>query len=86
MTAEIVHNKVVRVIEGSSVWATETLGGTWIDTNVNIGIGYDYNADTNTFTPPKPFPSWVWNGSAWVAPVNKPDSMLKWNEINQSWE
>jgi hypothetical protein len=34
---------------------------------------------------PSPFPSWVWNGDEWEAPVPKPDGDYYWDENTQSW-
>jgi len=37
--------------------------------------------------PPKPFPSWRWNGEDWEAPIPKKfDAPYQWNETNQKWE
>ena len=38
--------------------------------------------------PSQPFPSWTWNGSEWIAPIEKPLDQLHiyaWNEDDQAW-
>jgi hypothetical protein len=47
------------------------------------GIGWTVEADG--LRPPSPFPSWVWNGDEWEAPVPKPDGDYYWDESTQSW-
>lgn len=49
--AEIVDGLVVRVIVGSSKWATENLGGVWVETTTLPGVGWTYD-NTNGFQPP----------------------------------
>lgn len=51
------------------------------------GIGYSYNEDEDIFIAPKPYPSWVRNGSYWEAPVSKPmdEKKYKWDEETTSW-
>lgn len=55
------------------------------------GIGFTYNATSATFIPPKPFNSWLVNGTSWSAPIPKPqdnkhyiwnEEILNWTEIN----
>lgn len=37
--------------------------------------------------PKKPYPSWIWNGEDWEAPVPKKwDRPYQWNEDMQKWE
>jgi hypothetical protein len=44
---------------------------------------------TSTFLtglPDKPYPSWSWNGTEWVAPIAKPlEHAYEWDEGNQLW-
>jgi hypothetical protein len=48
-----------------------------IENSFNIGAMY----------PKKPFPSWVWNGEEWEAPiVKKFDKPTRWNEEKKIWE
>jgi hypothetical protein len=35
--------------------------------------------------PQQPYPSWIWNGSAWEAPVPPPEGMYAWDETTASW-
>jgi hypothetical protein len=37
--------------------------------------------------PPKPYPSWTWNGEEWEAPVPKKyDQPYQWNETTLQWD
>ena len=50
---------------------------------VNVGDSYD---ETDGFRPPSPYPSWVWGGTAWEAPVEKPaGSPWVWDEAAGEW-
>lgn len=49
-----------------------------------IGIGW-INLD-GTWYPPKPYPSWVWDGiSSWRAPVPNKYGDDIWDEVQQQW-
>lgn len=57
----------------------------WIE---NAGERHDA---VETFTvprPPRPYPSWHWDGSAWQAPLPYPDDGVdyQWNEAGQEWQ
>ena len=97
------QNKVIRVLVGDNndpagdegyQWLIDNLGGTWVKTSYNnkirgvyAGIGFSYNPDEDIFITPQPYPSWVREGSHWIAPVDKPsdDKMYSWDEESQSW-
>lgn len=49
--AEIVDGVVIRVIVGDASWATDRLGGFWIDTDTLVGIGWTWD-EVNGFQPP----------------------------------
>jgi hypothetical protein len=51
------------------------------------GIGYTYNPEEDIFIAPKPYPSWIRNGSFWIAPVEHPnnDKIYKWDEELGNW-
>jgi hypothetical protein len=51
--AELDDNTVVRVIVGTAGWATEHLGGTWVDSPVKVGPGWLWDGETLT-PPPAP--------------------------------
>lgn len=53
--AEIVDGLVVRVIVGTSKWATENLGGVWVETTTLPGAGWIWN-EMDGFRPPPPPP------------------------------
>jgi len=42
--------------------------------------------ETNGYRPPSPYPSWVWNGVEWEAPVPQPEGNYEWNEETQTWD
>ena len=46
-------NVVVRVIVGTAAWATENLGGVWVDPPQLVGIGWTYDG-TDIVPPPAP--------------------------------
>lgn len=53
------------------------------------GINYTYDPDMDIFLPPKPYPSWILNGSTfvWEPPSLYPTDgkIYQWNEETQSW-
>ena len=60
--------------------------------NANIrgafaGIGYSYDEINDIFIAPKPFASWVQNGSFWKAPIDEPTDGQNyiWNESEGVW-
>lgn len=76
---------VIRVIVGTAEWATEMLGGTWVESPVKVGAGYVLWEEG--LRPPRPYPSWVWDGSSWVAPVSYPEDggVYEWDESVPGW-
>jgi hypothetical protein len=95
------NNIVVRVLVGDNndaeegyQWLADNLGGTWIKTSYTAkirgkfaGIGDTYNEDEDIFVAPQPFPSWVRNGSSWVAPKPMPTDgkIYDWDEKIGDW-
>jgi len=55
MCAELNDNVVVRVIVGTADWATEHLGGVWVDIDHKAGPGWTYDG-TDIVPPPAPEP------------------------------
>lgn len=56
---------------------------------VHTRDGAQHEGET-TFTiprPPQPYPSWIWDGSAWHAPVAYPDDgeLYEWDEDAGAW-
>lgn len=50
---------------------------------VNVG---DTHTDADGYRPPQPYPSWVWTGTEWAAPVDKPPgSPWEWDETAGEW-
>jgi len=101
--AEIDNNNIVlRVTVGDNnepdegyQWLLDNLGGTWIKTSYNekirgkyAGIGDYYDSVNDIFVAPKPFPSWIQNGSYWKAPIPYPtdDKEYVWDESTFSWK
>ena len=55
------------------------------------GVGYIYNAEEDIFITPKPYPSWITNGSFWSSPKPyPPDASIEkpyfWDEENLEWQ
>ena len=52
------------------------------------GINFTYNEEEDIFITPKPYPSWIREGSFWNPPIPYPTdgSMYNWNEENQTWD
>ena len=53
--AHIDNGIVTQVIVGTAEWATDRLGGLWVDSDTLVGIGWLYD-ETNGFQPPEPEP------------------------------
>ena len=97
------NNVVVRVLVGDNndsngdegyQWLIDNLGGRWIKTSYNHNIrgvfaatGYTYNEDEDIFIQPKPFESWIREGSKWVAPKAYPNdgNLYLWDEDLGDW-
>lgn len=97
------NNVVVRVLVGDNndpngdeglKWFEDNLGGRWIQTSFNsnfrgvfAAIGYTYNEDEDIFVAPQPYPSWIRNGSKWIAPKPYPQdgNDYRWNEEEGDW-
>ena len=68
--AKIENGVVKQIIAGGAVWATDKLGGDWIDaTNKNVTIGFTYTEEEG-FRPPKPHEMAYWDGNEnrWIIP------------------
>jgi hypothetical protein len=87
--AQIENTNILRSIKGTLEWAIENLGGTWVDSgNLTPGIGW--TLVDGEFRYPSPFPSWVWEDGAWVAPVPEPEPVdgfvWVWDEDAGDWQ
>lgn len=54
----------------------------------NGGNAFESTADVQVLKPDSPYPSWSWNGEAWIPPIPCPDSFDVehcWNETLQEW-
>lgn len=98
------NKKVIRVLVGDNndsngdegyKWLIDNLGGTWVKTSYNAtirgvfaGVGYFYNQEEDIFITPKPYESWLREGSFWKPPIENPNDgkLYSWNEENQSWD
>lgn len=51
------------------------------------GVGWTWN-ETDGFCPPQPYPSWVYDGLDWDAPVAMPTEggPWQWNETTKTWD
>lgn len=97
------NNKVIRVVVGDNndpagdeglSWLLDNLGGQWIKTSYNAkirgvfaGIGHTYDAALDLFVVPKPFDSWLPDGSFWKAPIEMPEDgkFYLWDEELGAW-
>jgi len=86
IAAQIKDGYVVQCIVGNSDWASEWLGGFWVNSQSKVGIGWTWN-ETDGFRPPRPFESWGWDGYFWNPPVSYPDDgeYYYWDENSLSW-
>lgn len=64
--ANIIDGQVAQVIVGTAQWASDNLGGLWVDSPVKVGAGWGYL--DGQIVPPAPDPSWTWDGTDWQAP------------------
>ena len=77
-------------------FATNLLGGNWVQTSYNnnirkqyCGIGYSYNAEADVFVAPQPFTSWSLDSNYdWQPPVARPtdDKFYTWSEDDLTWK
>jgi hypothetical protein len=85
------------IIEGSTPeeWYAEYKAQRCIRTSYNsrirgvfASIGFSYNEEEDIFVTPQPYPSWVRQGSYWVAPTPEPEdgTVYQWNEQTLQWE
>lgn len=52
-----IENGIVRqVIVGDSVWATENLGGFWVDSETKVGVGWAWTEQDGFVAPQEPEP------------------------------
>ena len=84
--ARIDERTVTQVTVGDDAgWCATVFGGVWIATEQHVGIGWTYS-EQDGFRPPRPFPSWTWDGERWVPPVPQPDEgWWEWDENTQTW-
>ena len=83
--ARIVDGVVTQVIVGTAAWASDRLGGVWVDSPTKVGVGWQQF--DGGLRPPAPFPSWEWDGKTWKAPKRKPllGGPYVWDEPTLSW-
>ena len=85
ITAGVVVNVAVYDEDTSAGWlAAVTPDYDEVRIVDEAGIGWTVEADG--LRPPSPFPSWVWNGDEWEAPVPKPDGDYYWDETAGEWK
>jgi hypothetical protein len=82
--AKVVQGVVGQVIVGDVSWANSRLPGVWVGSEVLVGVGWTYTVEDG-FRSPQPFPSWVWDGDGWVAPVPMPEGDWVWDEDGLLW-
>lgn len=59
----------------------------WVDHADFPEVGVGWRRADGQWRPPQPYPSWIWDGAGWVAPVPKPEEggPWIWDEETQSW-
>jgi hypothetical protein len=71
--AHIVDGVVDQVIVGTAQWATDNLGGTWVDSPDKVGSGWELV--DGVIRPPASDPTWTYNGTDVVPPpAPEPDA------------
>jgi hypothetical protein len=76
------QDEVIRVIVGDHQWATDNLGGRWVD-SLKCGPGWLYI--DGQIVPPSPYPSWTLIDGVWQPPIPMPDGDWMWDEGTQQW-
>jgi hypothetical protein len=89
----VVDNNIVinTIVADSKEIAEEVTGKQCIEYQDEnpMGIGWSWSNVYNKYISPSPFPSWVYNGSYWEAPITMPIEEGKafgWNEETMSWD
>lgn len=56
----------------------------WLE---EAGVRHEASQSFKTPRPPQPYPSWIWNGERWVAPVPYPTDGKEytWDENKKKW-
>jgi len=96
----VVHNNEL-LVDGVEVeskgreFCRNLFGGEWIQTSFNnnfrkqfAGLNFSYDETSDVFIAPKPYPSWLLNGSHdWSAPVAYPadGKIYVWDEASLNW-
>ena len=81
--ARIEDGVVTQVIVGTAAWASDRLGGVWVDSATKVGVGWEQF--DGGLRPPAPFPSWSWDGVGWQPPVAQTDPDTIWDAPTLSW-
>ena len=96
----VVHNNelLLNGVESESKgqeFCRNLFGGEWIQTSYNnnfrkqfAGVNFLYDETSDVFIAPKPYPSWLLNGShEWSAPVAYPadGKIYVWDEASLNW-
>ena len=80
---------VVNVIVAEDETTAEAVTGLDVLLVVDGVPGLYWTLESDGWRPPAPFPSWVWNDTAWEAPVPMPESddtgSYVWDEDAQDW-
>lgn len=88
------NGTIINVIIAHTVEIAQELTGKdclLLEEGSPFGIGWLWSAEHATYLPPKPYPSWIWNGTIWTAPVELPftDPLTfinpVWDEESLSW-
>ena len=96
VTEVIVGIDETKTIEGLNPeqWYSDFKGQRCLRTSYNgnirgiyAGVGFSYNEEEDIFVSPKPYPSWVRDGSRWESPTPIPETpgMWTWDEETLTW-
>jgi len=89
--AVIENGTVVNVIVAESKEIAEQVSGKECveQTHENpLSVDWYWNEQHSKYIPPALFPSWVYNGTTWVAPTEmpvEPGKFFTWDEATVSW-
>jgi hypothetical protein len=81
------------VVVNVAALASEVDYSAWLDAmaaahdevRVVAEAGIGWTVEVEGLRPPSPYPSWVWDGSEWVAPVPMPEGPHSWDEDAGAW-
>ncbi len=86
--AQIKNNVVINTILADTEFINSLLNKDDYKVLTRGGIGWTYDGTNDVFIAPKPYPSWLLDGSQdWIAPVAYPldGKIYVWDEVSLNW-